>query len=74
MSALAPPSNRKELAQALERAGFSILRTRGSHQFLQHPDGRATVRPLRTRTLGLGLLRKILKDCGIKPEQLQDLL
>jgi hypothetical protein len=26
------------------------------------------------RTLGLGLLRKILADCGIKPQQLEDLL
>ena len=69
-----PRPTGKELAQALERAGFSILRTRSSHQFLQHPDGRATVIPLRARKLELGLLRKILKDCGIKPEQLQDLL
>jgi hypothetical protein len=38
------------------------------------PDGRATVVPLRTCSLGLGLLLKILKDCEIKPEQLQDLL
>ena len=73
MSTLPRPSG-KELAQALERVGFAAVRGRGSHQFLRHPDGGATVIPLRTRTLGLGLLRKILKDCGIKPEQLQDLL
>ncbi|MBL8227757.1 MAG: type II toxin-antitoxin system HicA family toxin [Bryobacterales bacterium] len=49
-------------------------RTRGSHCFLRHSDGRATVVPLRTRTLGLGLLRKILADCSIEPGQLQALL
>ena len=73
MSTLPRPTGR-ELAEAIERVGFLAVRTRGSHQFLRHPDGRATVIPLRIRTLGLGLLRKILKDCGIKAEQLQDLL
>ena len=73
MSALPRPTG-KELVKALERVGFVAERTRGSHCFLRHPDGRATVVPLRTRTLGLGLLRKILSDCGIKPQQLADLL
>ena len=73
MSTLPRPTG-KELVRALERAGFASVRIKGSHYFLRHPDGRATVIPLRTRTLGLGLLRKILADCGIKPEQLKDLL
>ena len=73
MSTLPRPTG-KELVRALERAGFVTERTRGSHCFLRHPDGRATVVPLRTRTLGLGLLRKILSDCGLRPEQLSDLL
>ena len=73
MSTLPRPTG-KELVKALERIGFVAERTRGSHYFLRHPDGRATVIPLRTRTLGLGLLRKILSDCGIKPQQLADLL
>ncbi len=73
MSTLPRPTG-KELVRALERAGFIAERTRGSHYFLRHPDGRATVVPLRTRTLGLGLLRKILSDCGLKPEQLNSLL
>lgn len=73
MSTLPRPTG-KELVRALERAGFATERVRGSHHFLRHPDGRATVVPLRTRTLGLGLLRKILTDCDIKPEQLEELL
>ena len=73
MSTLPRPTG-KELVKALERAGFIAERVRGSHYFLRHLDGRATVVPLRTRTLGLGLLRKILSDCSIKPEQLNDLL
>ncbi|MBL8177305.1 MAG: type II toxin-antitoxin system HicA family toxin [Bryobacterales bacterium] len=73
MSTLPRPTG-KELVRALERAGFNTERTRGSHCFLRHSDGRATVVPMRGRTLGLGLLRKILSDCSIEPEQLQNLL
>lgn len=73
MSTLPRPTGR-ELVRALERAEFVAERVRGSHCFLRHPDGRATVVPLRTRTLGLGLLRKILSDCGIEAEQLIDML
>ena len=73
MSTLPRPAG-KELVKALERAGFIAEGVQGSHYFLRHQDGRATVVPLRTRTLGLGLLRKILSDCGIKPVQLSDLL
>ena len=73
MSTLPRPTG-KELVRALERAGFTAERTRGSHCFLRHVDGRATVVPILSRTLGLGLLRKILADCSIDPEQLQNLL
>lgn len=73
MSTLPRPTG-KELVRALERAGFAIERTRGSHCFLRHADGRATVVPMHNRTLGLGLLRKILADCSIEPAQLRNLL
>ena len=35
----------QEVTQALSRAGFEVLRQRGSHLFLKHADGRATVVP-----------------------------
>ncbi|MBM3767321.1 MAG: addiction module toxin, HicA family [Acidobacteria bacterium] len=73
MSTLPRPTG-KELVRALERVGFSTVRVRGSHRFLRHPDGRATVVPLRVRTLGLGLLRKILADCAIPLDRLKDML
>jgi predicted RNA binding protein YcfA (HicA-like mRNA interferase family) len=65
----------KELIRALERAGFTIDRTRGSHVFLKHPDGRATAVPVHSReTLGPGLLRAILRDLEMTAEQLRELL
>lgn len=54
MSTLPRPTG-KELVRALERVGFVAEHVRGSHYFLRHQDGRATVVPLRTRALGLGL-------------------
>ncbi|PYT64083.1 MAG: hypothetical protein DMG35_01610 [Acidobacteria bacterium] len=40
----------KEIVRALQKAGFFVDRTRGSHVFLKHPDGRA--RPLRRNHQG----------------------
>jgi len=52
-----------------------VLRVHGSHHFLQHSDGRATVVPVHSgETIGPGLFAKILRDCDLKREQLQKLL
>jgi predicted RNA binding protein YcfA (HicA-like mRNA interferase family) len=65
----------KELIRALEHAGFTIDRTRGSHVFLKHPDGRATAVPVHSReTLGPGLVRAILRDVEMTAERLRELL
>jgi predicted RNA binding protein YcfA (HicA-like mRNA interferase family) len=65
----------RELVAALKRTGFVVLRIRGNHHFLCHPDGRATVVPIHAgETIGPGLLHKILKDVEIEIEQLEELL
>jgi predicted RNA binding protein YcfA (HicA-like mRNA interferase family) len=64
-----------DLIAALARAGFCVLRVRGSHHFLRHEDGRSTVVPAHAgETLGPGLLHKILRDCQLTAEQLAELL
>lgn len=56
----------KKLISILRKEGFKIARKRGSHVFLLHEDGRATVVPVHTsETIGIGLVTKILKDCDI---------
>lgn len=61
----------KELIRTLEHAGFQIVRTRGSHSFLRHPDGRATVVPVHSgETIGPGLLRAILRDVEMSVDDL----
>jgi predicted RNA binding protein YcfA (HicA-like mRNA interferase family) len=60
----------KELVRILERADFRIVRTKGSHIFLRHPDGRATVVPVHSgETIGPGLLRAILRDVEMSVEE-----
>jgi predicted RNA binding protein YcfA (HicA-like mRNA interferase family) len=36
----------KLLVTALAKAGFNVVRIRGSHYFLRHTDGRCTVVPV----------------------------
>ncbi len=70
-----PRARGKEVVRALERAGFSVERTRGSHVFLKHPDGRVTSVPVHPReTLGPGLLRAILRDVEMSVDELIALL
>jgi predicted RNA binding protein YcfA (HicA-like mRNA interferase family) len=59
----------KEAVRILRRIGFEVIRTRGSHVFLKHPDGRVTTVPVHSReTLGPGLLRSILRDVELSVE------
>ena len=57
----------REVLAALRHASFVVLRVKGSHRFLQHPDGRRTVVPIHSdETIGPGLLNKILKDAEVE--------
>ena len=60
----------KEVVRILERLDFEIARTRGSHVFMKHPDGRVTTVPVHAgETLGPGLLRAILRDIEMSLEE-----
>ncbi len=65
----------RQVIGALRRAGFVVIRVRGSHHFLRHADGRATVVPVHAgETMGPGLLSQILADVEITAEEFRDLL
>ena len=65
----------KKIVEALEKAGFQTIRQKGSHVYLRHPDGRASVIPVhRGESIGRGLLRKILRDVEISREEFLNLL
>jgi len=60
---------------ALLRMGFVIKRQHGSHVFFKHPDGRTTTVPNHTgRDLSRPLVREIIREIGLSPEELGRLL
>jgi len=62
-----PSLNGERIVTALGKAGFQVLRQKGSHIYLKHPDGRATVVPVhRGESVGRGLLRKNDKGCRFR--------
>jgi predicted RNA binding protein YcfA (HicA-like mRNA interferase family) len=70
-----PAVTGKNLIKALKKKGFEVIRTKGSHSFLQHHDGRGTVVPVHSgETIGRGLLAQILRDCEITSEDLKEIL
>jgi predicted RNA binding protein YcfA (HicA-like mRNA interferase family) len=55
-----PALKSQEVIRALEDAGFRIVRQRGSHVRMKHPDGRVVTVPVHIgQDIGHGLLRKI---------------
>lgn len=64
-----------EVVRALGRAGFEVVRIKGSHHFLRSGDGRSTVVPVHAgETIGPGLLSKILSDAELTRDEFIRLL
>ena len=70
-----PSVKARNLLRALRRRGFQVVRTRGSHRFLKHADGRTMVFAFHDKeTIGPRMLSRILKDAGLSIKELQDIL
>jgi predicted RNA binding protein YcfA (HicA-like mRNA interferase family) len=64
-----------EVVRALQKANFEVIRQRGSHIYMRHTDGRATVVPVhKGEDLGPGILSKILRDVGLTRQEFRHLL
>lgn len=63
----------RKVVQALTKAGFVHVRTKGSHAVYQHPNGRVTVVPLHP-TIKRGTLASILRQAGLSATEFQRLL
>jgi predicted RNA binding protein YcfA (HicA-like mRNA interferase family) len=60
----------REAVRVLERIGFVQVRQRGSHRQFRHPDGRQTTVPDHgARDLSPIILRQIIKDIGLTPDE-----
>ena len=74
MSSL-PALTGTDLISILKKIGFAVDRQRGSHVFMKHPDGRATVIPIHAKeTIGPGLFSKILRDVDLSRQEFLDLI
>jgi len=65
----------EEVISALKKVGFQVVRQKGSHVRMQHEDGRVVTIPVHAgKTLGKGLLRKILRDAELTRDEFLALL
>lgn len=64
------PIRARDLITILEKLGFAKVHQKGSHVRMRHADGRRTTAPLHSgEKVGIGLLRKILRDVNISRSQ-----
>ena len=49
--------------------GFLERDAEGSHVFFAHADGRTTTVAMHRKELGVGLLRKMLRDIDVSPQE-----
>ena len=65
----------RKVIRALEKAGFKKIRQKGSHVFMQHPNGNTTLIPLHSRRdIDRALLQKIIANAGITQKEFMGLL
>ena len=68
------PISGKKLLKALKEIGFVVLRTNGSHHYISMGE-KCTVIPVHGNSdIGVGLLRKILRDIDISVEEYDKLI
>lgn len=68
-----PPLTSQQVIKILEKKGFVLDRSKGSHRIYIHPESRRrAVVPFHRKDLPQGTLRDILKQAGIEPEELQN--
>ena len=70
-----PIVNFRTMEKALFRLGFERVRQRGSHVFYRHTEGRTTTVPNHAgRDLARPLIREVLREIDLTPDQLAEVL
>jgi len=66
-----PSLNSKNIINILERDGFVLDRTKGSHYIYYHPESKKRVIiPFHKKDLPKGTLMEIIKQAGLKKEDI----
>lgn len=80
MSPRLPALRPREVIRALERAGFLLHHSTGSHHYFKHPTkpgpkpGRIVTVPVHPGDLKRSVLASILKQAGLTTEEFLDLV
>lgn len=70
-----PTVSGPEAIKALEKVGFALVRTKGSHHMMKNSEGRFTVVPVHPgRDIPPGTLRRIIRDAGLSVAEFIELL
>lgn len=72
-----PQISGKEMLRLLEKRGFFVARTKGSHHILKHPERpelRVVVPVHGNRPLPPGTLRSVLHQADLNADELSELL
>jgi predicted RNA binding protein YcfA (HicA-like mRNA interferase family) len=70
-----PTVSGSETIKALEKAGFALVRTKGSHHMMKSPEGRFTVVPVHQgRDIPPGTPCRITRDSGLSVAEFIELL
>ncbi|HRP03114.1 MAG TPA: type II toxin-antitoxin system HicA family toxin [Candidatus Kapabacteria bacterium] len=67
------PIKPKELVSKLNKLGFEIIRSSGSHLILRHPDGRQTYVSVHTKDLPEGTYKAILKQAQLSKFDIENI-
>lgn len=75
MSPRLPAVTPRQAVRALERCGWQLDRTRGSHHVFRHPShAHRVVVPMHARDLAKGTLNQIIEASGVGREEFLGLL
>jgi predicted RNA binding protein YcfA (HicA-like mRNA interferase family) len=70
-----PRVTARQMATVVERLGFSLTRQSGSHQIYKNPAGkRATIPFHAAKILHPKVLKNIMRDAELSPDELEKLL
>ena len=69
-----PRISGRDCVKALGKAGFELVRQRGSHLMLRRNFPYCVIPVPNHKVLGPGLLRAIIKQAGLTPAEFRELL
>lgn len=70
-----PMLKARDIIRVLNLLGFKRIRQKGSHIFFEHIDGRTTLVPSHAgEDISKGLIRQILKEVELTPEEFSEYL